>query len=67
VVGTKIQWQSKEVGEITSSAVIPVPAGEQSVALGYLRRELAGPGKELDIARSRVTVCELPFRELLKN
>ncbi len=66
-IGTKIQWQSKEVGEITSSAVIPVPAGEQSVALGYLRRELAGPGKELDIAGSRVTVCELPFRELLKN
>jgi hypothetical protein len=37
------------------------------VALGYVRRELAGPGKDLDIAGSRVTVSELPFRELLKN
>jgi aminomethyltransferase len=64
-VGTKIQWQGKEVGEITSSALIPGPTGEQSVALGYLRRELAGPGKDLDIAGSRVTVSELPFRELL--
>jgi aminomethyltransferase len=64
-VSTKIQWQGKEVGEITSSALIPGPTGEQSVALGYLRRELAGPGKDLDIAGSRVTVSELPFRELL--
>jgi len=64
-VGTKIQWQGKEVGEITSSALIPGPTGDQSVALGYLRRELAGPGKDLDIAGSRVTVSELPFRELL--
>jgi aminomethyltransferase len=66
-VGTKIQWQGKEVGEITSSALIPGPVGEQSVALGYLRRELAGPGKDLEIAGSRVTVSELPFRELLTN
>jgi len=66
-VGTKIQWQGKEVGEITSSAVIPGPTGEQSVALGYVRRELAGPNKDLDVAGSRVTVSELPFRELLRN
>ena len=66
-VGTKIQWQGKEVGEITSSALIPGPTGKQSAALGYLRRELAGPGKELDIAGGRVSVSELPFRELLKN
>ena len=66
-VGTKIQWQGKEVGEVTSSAVIPGPTGELAVALGYMRRELAGPGKELDIAGSRVTVSEVPFRELLKN
>ncbi len=66
-VGTKIQFQGKDVGEITSSVLVPGSAGEQAVALGYLRRELAGPGKELDITGSRVTVCELPFRELLKN
>jgi folate-binding protein YgfZ len=63
-VGTKIQSQGKDVGEITSSAAIPGPGGEQPVALGYLRRELVGPGKELDAAGSRVTVSELPFREL---
>ena len=66
-VDTKLQSQGKDVGEITSSAVIPGPGGEQAVALGYLRRELAGPGKELEAAGSRVTVSELPFRELLKK
>jgi folate-binding protein YgfZ len=66
-VGTKIQAQGKDVGEITSSAAIPGLDGEQAVALGYLRRELAGPGKELDAAGNRVTVSELPFRELLKK
>jgi folate-binding protein YgfZ len=66
-VGTRLQSQGKDVGEITSSAAIPGPDGEQAVALGYLRRELAGPGKELDAAGSRVTVSELPFRELLKR
>jgi folate-binding protein YgfZ len=66
-VGTRLQSQGKDVGEITSSAAIPGPDGEQAVALGYLRRELAGPGKQLDAAGSRVTVSELPFRELLKR
>jgi folate-binding protein YgfZ len=32
----------KEVGEITSSAILPLPGGDRSVALGYLRREAAG-------------------------
>jgi len=40
--GTKIQSGDKEVGEITSSADLPLPAGDRGVALGYLRREAAG-------------------------
>ena len=37
--GTKIQTDEKEVGEITSSADLALPAGNCAVALGYLRRE----------------------------
>ena len=37
--GTKIQADEKDVGEITSSADLPLPAGDRAVALGYLRRE----------------------------
>ena len=45
--GTKIivANDEKEVGEITSGAILPLPGGDRPVALGYLRREAAG--KEL--------------------
>jgi folate-binding protein YgfZ len=50
--GTKIQAEGKEVGEITSSATLPLPARDQAVALGYLRRE-AGE-KELHAGNARL-------------
>lgn len=37
--GAKILIEEKEVGEITSSADLPLPTGNRAVALGYLRRE----------------------------
>ena len=40
--GTKIQADEKDVGEITSSAILPMPEGGRAVALGYLRREASG-------------------------
>jgi len=40
--GTKILADEKEVGEITSSAILPLPGGDRPVALGYMRREAAG-------------------------
>jgi folate-binding protein YgfZ len=64
---TKIQMQAKDVGEITSSALIPAPGGDQAVALGYIRRELGAPGKEIDIAGSTAVVSDLPFTDLLKT
>jgi folate-binding protein YgfZ len=63
--GTKIQVQAKDVGEVTSSAVIPSPDGERTVALGYIRREVGVPGKEIEIAGSPAVVSELPFHGLL--
>jgi folate-binding protein YgfZ len=63
--GAKIQAQGKEVGEVTSAATIPGPHGEQAVALGYIRRELSGPGKEVQIDGLYATVSDLPFAELL--
>jgi folate-binding protein YgfZ len=63
--GTKIQTQAKDVGEITSSAVIPSADGEHTVALGYIRREIGVPGKEVEIAGSRAVITELPFHGLL--
>jgi folate-binding protein YgfZ len=43
------QAEGKEVGEVTSVAVLPTPSGEQTLALGYIRREAGAPGREVRI------------------
>ena len=50
--GGKIQADGKDVGEITSSAILPLASGDRAAALGYLRREAAG--KELTTGTSRL-------------
>ena len=57
--GTKVQAESKDVGEITSVASLPLPDGERRVALGYIRREAAE--KTLQAGDARVVVAETPF------
>jgi len=57
--GAKIVAGEKEVGEITSSAILPLPGGDRGVALGYLRRE--GSGKELRAGAAKLTVAALPI------
>ena len=56
--GTKIQAGEKEVGEITSGAHLPLPAGDRAVALGYLRREAAG--KNLRAGEATLKPATLP-------
>jgi folate-binding protein YgfZ len=62
--GTTIQSDGKDAGEITSSAIIPAAAQDIAVALGYLRRESALPGKKLTAANTELTIAPLPFAEL---
>jgi len=52
----------KEVGEVTSVASLP---GEsvRSVALGYIRREMGAPGREVTIGEAAAKVVKLPFEE----
>ena len=57
--GTKIQADEKEVGEITSSADLPLPAGNRAVALGYLRREAAS--KNLRAGAAALKPTSLPI------
>lgn len=58
--GTRIQADGKEVGEITSSAILPLPAGDRTAALGYLRREAAG--KELFAGTAKLTQTQIPIQ-----
>ncbi|HEX3322159.1 MAG TPA: folate-binding protein [Terriglobales bacterium] len=59
-VGSKIESQAKEVGEVTTAAILPFESGNQLVALGYIRRE-AMSAKELRAGESILTVANIPF------
>ncbi|HMD17871.1 MAG TPA: hypothetical protein VKH18_14490 [Terriglobales bacterium] len=49
----------KEVGEITSGAILPLPGGDRPVALGYLRREAAG--KDLRAGTAKLKPATVPI------
>jgi len=59
--GEKIVSGEKEVGEVTSVAVLPTPSGERTIALGYIRREVGMPGRELTIGTAKAAVIQLPL------
>jgi len=66
-VGTKIQADGRDVGEITSTASLPLGSGERPVALGYIRREIATPGRQVQAGSSQLSVAALPFSEVFRR
>ncbi len=65
--GAKIVAGEKEVGEITSAASVRLESGETTVALGYIRREVGVPGREVMIGTSRATVAQLPVEDVARG
>ena len=63
VPGAKILAGEKEAGEITSAASLRLENGEETVALGYIRREAGVPGREVTIGTVRATVIQLPVED----
>jgi aminomethyltransferase len=59
--GDKIRAADKDIGEVTSTANLPLNGAESTVALGYIRREHGTAGKEVLIGGNRATVSKLPF------
>jgi folate-binding protein YgfZ len=59
--GNKIVAGEKEVGEITSVAALDLRGVKKTVALGYLRREVSTPGREVVIAGVKAIVASLPI------
>jgi folate-binding protein YgfZ len=59
--GGRIISGEKEVGEITSTAVVQTSSGKRTLALGYIRREVGLPGREVTIGAAKATVAQLPF------
>ena len=63
--GAKIEAQGKEVGEITSTAMLPLQEGGIAAGLGYIRREAMDA--ELTSGGTRVHLSALPFRTAQRN
>jgi len=64
-VGAKIISGGKEVGEITSVAVLGMEPDSRTIALGYIRREVGVPGREVTVgASTKATVIQLPLESV---
>jgi folate-binding protein YgfZ len=63
--GEKIISGEKEVGEITSVALFRTPSGMQTAALGYIRREVGIPGREVTIGAEKAIVAQLPLENVV--
>jgi folate-binding protein YgfZ len=59
--GAKILSDGKEVGEVTSAAILRAPSSEKTIALGYIRREVGVPGREVTIGELKAAVMQLPL------
>jgi aminomethyltransferase len=57
--GTKIQFEGKDVGEITS--VASAPLGQKRLALGYLRKDAMLPDRTFAAGETTVRAVSLPF------
>lgn len=56
--GSKVVSGEKQVGEITSAASLP--GANKTVALGYIRREVGVPGREVTVGSAKAVVAQLP-------
>jgi len=60
--GSKVVSNGKEVGEITSVADLQI-GGDKRIALGYIRREVGTPGREVMVGSIGATVVQLPLAQ----
>ena len=63
--GSKIVASEKEVGEVTSAASVKLANHGTHVALGYIRREVGAPGREIQIGTIPAKVAAVPMFEKL--
>jgi aminomethyltransferase len=60
--GSPVMGTEKQVGEVTSSASIPIAGASRTFALGYIRNESGAPGTEVRIGEAKARVSALPFQ-----
>lgn len=57
----KYESGGRALAEITSVASVPTAEGEKKIGLGYIRREAAEAGPEVDLGGTKARIVELPF------
>jgi folate-binding protein YgfZ len=65
--GEKIMVDGKEVGELTSTAILPGDEGPPLVALGYIRREFSKPETVVHAGSTAGRVVKPPFVYVNQN
>ncbi|MBV9574550.1 MAG: folate-binding protein YgfZ [Acidobacteriales bacterium] len=65
--GARIKIDGKEIGELTSIANVPLASGDQTIALGYIRREFSAPGTEVTMDGGSAVVINLPMADIFKH
>lgn len=64
--GAEIQVDGKRAGEITSARAVPVNGRQQTLALGYIRKESGGAGMAVQVNGSQARVSQPPYGEALQ-
>lgn len=65
--GTEIQVDGKRAGEITSSRAVPANGRQQTLALGYIRKESGEPGAVVQVNGNEAKVFQPPYKEALQS
>jgi folate-binding protein YgfZ len=58
----KYESEGRVTAEVTSVAHIPTAEGEKRVGLGYVRRETADTGPQMNLGEQSARIVDLPFK-----
>ncbi len=59
----KYESEGRALAEVTSVAAVPTSTGERNIGLGYIRREAAEAGPQIELHGRKAKLVELPFAE----
>src|SRR5882672_12186552 len=57
----KYESEGRTLAEITSALRVSTSAGEKNLGLGYIRRESAAAGSQVDLGGNKAKLVDLPF------
>jgi folate-binding protein YgfZ len=57
----KADRDGRTIAEVTSAVTIPAASGNRNIGLGYIRREIADAGSQLDLGGHKARIAGLPF------